>query len=222
MGNQSMRSWRTQIQKLQTSLWLGDAGRISAGLITRFCFLKIHRPRIIWMDSIAINVLFFQFNCVFFWGGQAKMIKPRSRSWWIQAVNRETGRRVTGPGRSRRLFFDVVYGWWMGKWIKMMFFTQTVGKNVSGFRVKNGEHVQVMHVFYCFLLFFPAHFFGEKQHGDITTIIYLLRLRPTISRPGTLWSLIFWRHKTTRACTRSFMFESGMSIWAAFKAFKLC
>jgi hypothetical protein len=34
--------------------------------------------------------------------------------------------------------------------------------------------------------------------------------------------LIFWRHKTTRACTRSFMFESGMSIWAAFKAFKLC
>ena len=222
MGNQSMRSWRTQIQKLQTSLWLGDAGRISAGLITRFWFFEDTQAKNHLDGFYSHKLSIFPVQLFFFWGGQAKMIKPRSRSWWIQAVNRETGRRVTGPGRSRRLFLMWCMGGGWENESKWCFSPRQLGKmsRGSGWKMENMFKLCMFSIVFCF--FFPAHFFGEKQHGDITAIIYILRLRPTISRPGTLWSLIFWRHKTTRACTRSFMFESGMSIWAAFKAFKLC
>ena len=151
------------------------------------------------------------------------MIKPRSRSWWIQAVNRETGRRVTGPGRSRRLFVrcgvwvvdgkmnqnDVFHpdSWWQ---LRKM-------SRGSGWKMENMFKLCMVSIVFC--CFFSSTFCWRKATWRYHRHCIL---RPTISRRGTLWSLIFWRHKTTRACTRSFMFQSGMSIWAAFKAFKLC
>ena len=209
-----------RFRNYQTSLWLGGYLPDSS----QDLFLKTHRSRIIWMDSIARNFLVFLVQ-LFFWGGVRLRWSNRDAAAgeFKQLTEKETGRRVTGPGRSRRRCVRC------GVWVvdgnmnqHDVFHSKTVGKNVSGFRVKNGEHVQVMHVFYCFLLFFFQHiFFGEKQHGDITAITsyaprYLDRglfgrwFFGGIKRPGLVQVVhvsIWYVH---------------LSIWAAFKAFKFC
>ena len=137
--------------------------------------LKTHRPRIIWMDSIAINFLFFPVQLCFFLGGS--LLRWSNRDPAAGEFKQLTEKRAAvspGPVGQGDFLFDVVYGWWMGKWIKMMCFTQTVDDSWEKCLGVQGEKWRTCSSYACFLLFsavfFPAHFVGEKQHGDITAI----------------------------------------------------